>query len=205
MQARSQLVGRQTSRRQHVERRFLRQLLVLTLTRLAAPAWTEGVGIAQNATMVEARSTASLAQGLAQWLRNPVVRRQLVRFVIVGVGNTLISFVSYRLLLAVSVPYLAAAPVAWGAGAVNGYVFNRGWTFGARDSTGARVRYLAVQAAGALSTSLLVTGVVAAGIGKGEAYLAAVPPVTVLMFVANRFWTFADRARASLATARTNG
>jgi putative flippase GtrA len=194
MQARSQLVGRQTSRRQHVERRFLRQLLVLTLTRLAAPAWTEGVGIAQNATMVEARSTASLAQGLAQWLRNPVVRRQLVRFVIVGVGNTLISFVSYRLLLAVSVPYLAAAPVAWGAGAVNGYVFNRRWTFGAPDSARARILYVLVAAAGAGSLSLLVLLFArGAGLPNVEAFLAAVPLVTVATFVANRVWTFSAR------------
>lgn len=153
-----------------------------------------GVGIAENATMVEARSTASLAQGLAQWLRNPVVRRQLVRFVIVGTGNTLISFVSYRLLLAVSVPYLAAAPVAWAAGAVNGYVFNRRWTFGAPDSARARILYVLVAAAGAGSLSFLVLLFArGAGLPKVEAFLAAVPLVTVATFVANRVWTFSAR------------
>jgi putative flippase GtrA len=32
-----------------------------------------------------------------------------------------------------------------------------------------------------------------AGTGTVGAYLAAIPPVTVCMFLANRVWTFADR------------
>ena len=120
--------------------------------------------------------------------------RQLTRFLVVGVGNTVLSFVVYRLLLAVGTPYVAAAPLAFGAGAVNGYVLNRRWTFAARDSTRARVLYVGVQAVGAVSTSLLVVLFVhAAGTGRVVAYLAAVPPVTVCMFAANRLWTFVDR------------
>jgi putative flippase GtrA len=120
--------------------------------------------------------------------------RQFTRFLVVGVGNTLVSFVAYRLLLFVDTPYVAAAALGFSAGAVNGYVFNRRWTFGARDSTRARVLYVAVQAAGAASTSLLVLAFVRAGeVGKVAAYLAAIPPVTVAMYAANRLWTFADR------------
>jgi putative flippase GtrA len=122
------------------------------------------------------------------------VRRQLVRFVIVGVGNALVSFLSYRLLLGVSVPYLAAAPVAWAAGAVNGYVFNSHWTFGAPDSARARILYVLVAAAGAGSLSLLVLLFArGAELPKVEAFLAAVPLVTLATFVANRVWTFSAR------------
>ena len=32
-----------------------------------------------------------------------------------------------------------------------------------------------------------------AGLGRFEAYLAAVPLVTVSTFLANRYWTFSDR------------
>jgi putative flippase GtrA len=123
-----------------------------------------------------------------------VVRRQLVRFGIVGVANTLISFVSYRLLLAVGLVYLAAAPLAWAAGAVNGYIFNRRWTFAARDTTRARILYLLVAAAGAGTLDLLVLLFArGAGLPKVEAFLAAVPIVTVSTFAANRIWTFSDR------------
>jgi putative flippase GtrA len=126
-------------------------------------------------------------------------KRQFARFLLVGVGNTLISFAVYRLLLALEMPYVAAAPLAFAAGAVNGYVLNRRWTFAARDSTRARVLYVGVQAVGAVSTTLLVLLFVrVAGVDSVSAYLAAIAPVTVSTFVANRLWTFADRSEELL-------
>jgi putative flippase GtrA len=128
-------------------------------------------------------------------LRRQHPSRQLARFLVVGLGNTALSFVVYRVLLAVGTSYLVAASLAFAAGAANGYVFNRRWTFAAADSTRARVLYIAVQGLGAGSTSLLVLLFVrAAGAGKVGAYLAAVPPVTVAMFAANRLWTFAGHS-----------
>jgi len=120
--------------------------------------------------------------------------RQFARFLVVGVGNTAVSFVVYRILLPVGVPYPVAAPLAFAAGAVNGYIFNRRWTFGAKDSTRSRALYVGIQAVGAVTTSLAVVGFVdVAGMGRVAAYLLAIPPVTVCMFLANRVWTFADR------------
>jgi putative flippase GtrA len=136
----------------------------------------------------------SRAHVWAERLRNQTLRRQLARFVVVGVANTLISVAVYRLLLALGAWYVVAAPIAYVASLVNGYVFNRRWTFGARDSTRARVLYVAVQAGGAGLTSLLVLLFVnAAGTGKVGAFLAALVPVTLCTFAANRLWTFADR------------
>jgi putative flippase GtrA len=118
--------------------------------------------------------------------------RQFVRYLIVGVANTALSFLAYRLLLVAGTPYVVAAPVAFIAGAVNGYVFNRRWTYAAADSSRARVLYFVFAALGAAVTSGLVLLVVRiAHVGKGEAYLVAVPPVTVATFLANRYWTFA--------------
>ena len=76
--------------------------------------------------------------------------RQFVRFLVVGAGNTLLSFVAYRLLLEIGTPYAVAAPVAFGVGALNGYIFNRRWTFAAQDSARARVLYVSIAAAGAI-------------------------------------------------------
>jgi putative flippase GtrA len=132
----------------------------------------------------------------AEFLRGgaSVALNQFVRFLVVGLGNTAVSFISYRLLLAVSTPYLIAAFLGFSVGALNGYVFNRRWTFAAADTTRARVLYVAVQAIGAISTSLLVLFFHrGAELGKVAAYLVAIPPVTVCMFVANRVWTFAER------------
>jgi putative flippase GtrA len=123
------------------------------------------------------------------------VDRQFARFLFVGAGNTVLSFVAYRLLLAVETPYVIAAPLGFLVGAVFGYVFNRRWTFAAQDTARARVVYIAVQLAGAASTSLLVLLFVqGVGVDKVGAYIAAIPPVTVCTFMANRHWTFADRS-----------
>jgi putative flippase GtrA len=116
-----------------------------------------------------------------------------VRYVLVGAVNTALSFGVYRGLLEIGTPYVVAAPLAFAVGSLNGYVFNRRWTFAASDSTRARIVYVTVQAAGAGSTSLLVWLFVSAGTGRVWAYLAAIPPVTVSTFAANRLWTFAAR------------
>ena len=132
---------------------------------------------------------------------NPrAIHGQFARFLVVGLSNTLLSFVAYRVLLAISTPYVLAAFLGFAFGALNGYVLNRRWTFAARDTTRARILYVAVQAVGAVSTSLLVLLFhEGAGIGKVGAYVAAIPPVTVCMFLANRAWTFAAGENKPLA------
>jgi putative flippase GtrA len=145
------------------------------------------------------RAPIARACGWVERLRIRMLRRdhparQLGRFLLVGVGNTVLSFIVYRLLIAFGAWYVIAAPLAFAAGAVNGYVFNSRWTYAARDSTRARVLYVAIQGVGALSTSLLVLLFVrAVGTGRVWAFLVAIPPVTLCMFAANRIWTFADR------------
>jgi len=121
------------------------------------------------------------------------MKQQFVRYLVVGVGNTLLSFIAYRLLLAIDTPYAVAALLAFAVGALNGYIFNRRWTFAARDTTRSRVLYVGLQAFGAVTTSLLVVVFVRwLSVPHGIAYLAAVPPVTVTLFVANRLWTFRE-------------
>jgi putative flippase GtrA len=119
---------------------------------------------------------------------------QLARYLAVGATNTAISFAAYAVMIAATVPSAAAATLAFAVGAVNGYVLNRRWTFAASDSTRARVAYVCVQAAGALASGALVWVLVhGAGAGRIGAYIAAVPPVTVATFIANRHWAFSRR------------
>jgi putative flippase GtrA len=82
-------------------------------------------------------------------------------------------------------------------------VLNRRWTFAAPDSTRARLLYVLVQGLGAGATSLLVLLFVrAGGAGKIGAYLAAIPPVTVATFAANRRWTFVEHDSRPAAETR---
>src|SRR5450432_2482615 len=87
--------------------------------------------------------------GLAGRLRAPVVV-QFVKFGLVGVSNTLLTFAIYTLLLKVfGVWYLAASAIGFAVGATNGFLLNRRWTF--REHVGdslTPVRWAVVQGLG---------------------------------------------------------
>lgn len=120
---------------------------------------------------------------------------QFGRFVVVGVSNTTVSLLAYAGLLRVDVPYPVAGAIAFLAGAVNGYVLNRRWTFAASDTWRARHRYVLVQLAGLGATTVLLWMVVSlAGFGRISAYALTIPMVTLATFTANRGWTFRSRS-----------
>lgn len=118
---------------------------------------------------------------------------QFGRFAAVGVTNTVLSYVAYAALVAISVPYAVAGAVGFAAGAVNGYRLNRLWTFRSADSTASRLRYLAVQLAGLGATTLLLWLLVdGARLHRLVSYALTMPLVTAATFVANKLWAFAS-------------
>ena len=111
----------------------------------------------------------------------------------IGVSNTLLSFGIYTLLLkGFGVWYLAASAIGFVAGAVNGFLLNRRWTFA--DHVGdslTPVRWGVVQGCGlALNEGLLFAFVDGAHIEKLLSQALATGVVTVLTFLVNRAWTF---------------
>src|ERR1700730_9461159 len=138
----------------------------------------------------ETRST-SLPRRAAR-LRVPVLV-QLMKFGIVGVSNTLLTFAVYTLLLKVfGVWYLAASAIGFVAGATNGFLLNRRWTV--REHVGdllTPVRWAIVQGCGlAVNEGLLYLFVHDARLDKLLAQAFATAVVTVSTFFANRAWTF---------------
>jgi putative flippase GtrA len=124
---------------------------------------------------------------------------QFGKFVAVGTSNTAVSLLTYAGLLRIDVVYPVAGAIAFLAGAVNGYVLNRRWTFAAPDTWRARRRYLLVQLAGlGAATALLSILVSLAGLGRITAYALTIPAVTLATFTANRGWTFRSRSQASI-------
>ncbi len=152
------------------------------------------------------RKSRARLPGPASRLSAPVVV-QFVKFGIVGVSNTLLSFAVYTLLLKVfGVWYIAASAIAFTVGAVNGFLLNRRWTF--REHVGdalTPVRWTVVQGCGLLTNLGLVALLVEAG-GLDEliAQACATAIVTVLTFAANRAWTFRMHP-ASVATLDADG
>jgi putative flippase GtrA len=118
---------------------------------------------------------------------------QFVKFGIVGVSNTALTFIVYTVLLKVfGVWYLAASAVGFIAGATNGFLLNRRWTF--REHVGdslTAVRWSIVQGCGlAINEGLLFLFVSEAHLDKLLGQACATAVVTVSTFFANRAWTF---------------
>jgi putative flippase GtrA len=122
---------------------------------------------------------------------------QFVKFGIVGVSNTLLTFAVYGLLLKVfGVWYLAASAVGFIAGATNGFLLNRRWTFSGHVGDALTpVRWAVVQGCGlAINEGLLYLFVHDAGLDKLLAQVFATAVVTITTFFANRAWTFRTHA-----------
>jgi putative flippase GtrA len=133
---------------------------------------------------------------------------QFVKFGIVGVSNTLIFFLVYTLLLKVfGVWYVAASGIGFAVGAVNGFLWNRAWTF--RGHVGdalTPVRWFVVQSCGLL-VNLGLVYLFVDGVGLGELIGQAVTImiVTVLTFLVNRSWTFRGHQEPALAESTVDG
>jgi putative flippase GtrA len=133
-------------------------------------------------------------------LRMPLVV-QFVKFGIVGVSNTLIFFLVYTLLLkAFGVWYVAASGIGFAVGAINGFLWNRAWTFkGHVGDALTPVRWFVVQTSGLLvNLGLVYLFVDGAGLDELVGQAVTIVIVTVLTFLANRAWTFRGHTPAAL-------
>jgi putative flippase GtrA len=135
-------------------------------------------------------------------LKMPLVA-QFVKFGVVGVSNTLLAFFVYTLLLKVfGVWYVAASGIGFAVGAINGFLWNRRWTF--RGHVGdalTPVRWSVVQTCGLLVNSGLVYLFVdGAGVGELVGQGLTIAIVTTLTFSANRAWTFKGHTPALAET-----
>jgi putative flippase GtrA len=138
---------------------------------------------------------------VARVLRMPLIL-QFAKFGIVGVSNTLISFAVYTLLLkAFGVWYVAASGIGFAVGAINGFLWNRAWTF--RGHVGdalTPVRWFVVQSCGLLvNLGLVYLFVDGVGLDELTGQAATIAIVTTLTFFVNRAWTFGGHTPTALA------
>ncbi len=145
-----------------------------------------------EAPPVPEQGRVSRVPGLVPALHLPLIM-QFLKFGIVGISNTLLTFAVYTLLLKVfGVWYIAASGIGFAVGAVNGFLLNRKWTFkGHRGDALTPVRWTIVQGCGlACNLGLVYLFVDGAGLDALVGQACATAIVTVLTFAANRSWTF---------------
>jgi putative flippase GtrA len=126
------------------------------------------------------------------------VDRRFLRFAVVGGSNGVVTVVTYSLLLAIGVAYPIAAIIGYMAGIVNGYTWNRLWTFETgRFHLPEFSRYLAVQGSGlGLNLVLLFALIEGVGMAKGISEVFSLIPVVLLTYLFNRSWTFQPKTRS---------
>ena len=129
-------------------------------------------------------------------LRRPHNWFQLVRFAAVGASGYVVNLATYTLCLhVVGLHYLAAGSVAFVVAVTNNFVWNRHWTFRARDGHAGfqAARFFAVSVAAFLfSLGMLEVLVGGLGVDKVLAQAIAIVTATPLNFVGNKLWSFRD-------------
>jgi putative flippase GtrA len=137
-------------------------------------------------------SAFTVPRPLAAW-RAEIGR--IVRFCVVGLSNSAITFAAYSALVAAGCPAPAASAAGFALGAANGYRWNSRWTFAADGLVpGTAIRYVAVQA---LGTALSAAGVAAArgaGLTRLSAEVVILPCVTVVAYCLSRSFVFRSHA-----------
>lgn len=127
-------------------------------------------------------------------LRQPRNWLQLARFAMVGASGYAVNLAVFGLLVhAGGVDYRLAATAAFLVAVANNFLWNRAWTFSARDGHAGfqAVRFLLVSlAAFGVNLALLALLVGSAGLPELEAQALAIAAATPLSFLGNKLWTF---------------
>ncbi|HET7546024.1 MAG TPA: GtrA family protein [Polyangiaceae bacterium] len=115
----------------------------------------------------------------------------LVRFGVVGVSNTAIGFGAFWTAHRVA-PAAAAQGFAYTLGTLWSYYWNRRWTFQSQGKVASEAgRFISLQIGFMLlSAALLGLLVDHAHLPSGPCWLAVSVLITVLNFVASRYWAF---------------
>jgi putative flippase GtrA len=148
----------------------------------------------EEASAVELRPHVRLIHGM----RRPANWLQLVRFGLVGGLGFIVNLAVYTLFVhGVGVDYRVASVLAWIVAVANNFVWNRHWTFDAREGIAHHqaMRFLLVSlVTEVISLALLTVLVEAGGLTKVLAQAIAVAAATPLSFLGNKLWSFKARA-----------
>jgi putative flippase GtrA len=145
--------------------------------------------VAAASPFAQARRRASSA------LRRPANWVQLAKFSTVGATGYVVNLAVYSALIHSGVHYNLAALVSFLVAVTNNYTWNRLWTFrGQRGHVAYQgFRFLVVAVAALAVNELLLTALVAVGVGKIVAQAIAVLLVMPINFVGNKLWSFRRR------------
>jgi putative flippase GtrA len=144
---------------------------------------------AAASSLTQARRRASRA------LRRPANWLQLAKFSTVGASGYVVNLAVYVSLLEAGLHFNLAAAISFLVAVTNNYTWNRLWTFrGHRGHVAYQgLRFLVVAVLALAVNEILLTALVAVGVGKVVSQAIAVMFVMPINFVGNKLWSFRRR------------
>jgi putative flippase GtrA len=116
---------------------------------------------------------------------------QFVKFAIVGLANTLITFLAYTILVYLQVDYRIANVIGYVLGVINSYRLNKSWVFKVEGSYNQLLKFIMVNLITlGINTILLYMLVDKYFIDKIFAQIIVIPVTMMVNFVLNKLWTF---------------
>ncbi|WP_066325289.1 GtrA family protein [Anoxybacteroides amylolyticum] len=118
----------------------------------------------------------------------------LVRFVIVGIGNTLVDFGVFFLLTSIGVPYVWAQLCSYSAGAINSYVWNRIWTFRVQEKALVQqfFQFIILNLLSLGTTVVLLQLLQLTGLSLFMSKVTVTIAGMAINFIGSRFWVFSS-------------
>lgn len=125
-------------------------------------------------------------------------RKQLVRFVIVGVASNAILYLLYLAATSIGIGHKAAMTALFALGIVQTFFFNKNWSFQHSGSNGSTfIRYIgAYCAAYGINFAAMVIFVDRYHISDRLVQAVMIVVVAAFMFVAQRLWVFPASRRS---------
>jgi putative flippase GtrA len=127
-------------------------------------------------------------------LRKPANWLALVRFALVGASGYAVNLVVFALAVhALALDFRVAAILAFLVAVTNNFIWNRRWTFSARDGHAGfqAARFLVVSLVGFVVSLVVLTVLVdAAELPRVAAQAIAIATATPLGFLGNKLWSF---------------
>jgi putative flippase GtrA len=127
-------------------------------------------------------------------LRKPANWLALVRFALVGASGYAVNLVVFALAVhALALDFRVAAILAFLVAVTNNFIWNRRWTFAARDGHAGfqAARFLVVSLVGFVVSLVVLTVLVdAAELPRVAAQAIAIATATPLGFLGNKLWSF---------------
>lgn len=131
---------------------------------------------------------------LLHGLRRPDNWIQLIRFAIVGGSGFAVNLLVYALSVhTLGIEYHVAAAAAWIIAGINNFVWNRHWTFKAREGQVhvQAMRFLIVSLAALAFNEVVLTLLIeAGGLNEVAGQVLALAASTPVNFLGNKLWSF---------------